>query len=46
LAAAEPRENAEYDVDYNSDRHGHYVMISVSTSRAGRSSRRWWIKSP
>src|SRR5262249_41148399 len=30
LAAAEPRENAEHDVDYNNERHRHYVMISVS----------------
>jgi len=34
LAAAEPCENAEHYVDYNSDRHRHYVMISVSTSSA------------
>jgi hypothetical protein len=46
LAAAEPRENAEHDVYYNNDRHRHYVMISVSTSRApaGPYRRRYGLK--
>jgi hypothetical protein len=44
LAAAEPRENAEHDVDYNNDRHRHYVMISVSTSRAPADRRRYGLK--
>jgi hypothetical protein len=28
MAAAKSRENAEYDVDYNDDRHRHYATFS------------------